>query len=138
MIRRPPRSTRTDTLFPYTTLFRSGDAGRAHQHHVGRAEVLAEAGLLVEQELVDRMAARQRRAQGVDEIAADPRQRALDDGRVVVAGLAPPMPFQCERARVVAPRQAQGTPAEERSPTGRAAWRERRCQYVKHPVVAVY
>src|SRR3546814_12630245 len=34
MIRRPPRSTRTDTLFPYTTLFRSGPAGdpywRAH------------------------------------------------------------------------------------------------------------
>src|SRR3546814_8200638 len=32
MIRRPPRSTRTDTLFPYTTLFRSmvtiGDTGR--------------------------------------------------------------------------------------------------------------
>src|SRR3546814_8774604 len=34
MIRRPPRSTRTDTLFPYTTLFRSLDglvvAGRAN------------------------------------------------------------------------------------------------------------
>src|SRR3546814_11320368 len=27
MIRRPPRSTRTDTLFPYTTLFRSGFCG---------------------------------------------------------------------------------------------------------------
>src|SRR3546814_1727676 len=27
MIRRPPRSTRTDTLFPYTTLFRSLAAG---------------------------------------------------------------------------------------------------------------
>src|SRR3546814_15905752 len=26
MIRRPPRSTRTDTLFPYTTLFRSANA----------------------------------------------------------------------------------------------------------------
>src|SRR3546814_8667125 len=26
MIRRPPRSTRTDTLFPYTTLFRSNDS----------------------------------------------------------------------------------------------------------------
>src|SRR3546814_4634917 len=26
MIRRPPRSTRTDTLFPYTTLFRSQDS----------------------------------------------------------------------------------------------------------------
>src|SRR3546814_5072654 len=36
MIRRPPRSTRTDTLFPYTTLFRSVIAGRGvarrHQH----------------------------------------------------------------------------------------------------------
>src|SRR3546814_1389553 len=30
MIRRPPRSTRTDTLFPYTTLFRSGLDGRRH------------------------------------------------------------------------------------------------------------
>src|SRR3546814_10083541 len=33
MIRRPPRSTRTDTLFPYTTLFRSTHprtAGRRH------------------------------------------------------------------------------------------------------------
>src|SRR3546814_3172125 len=30
MIRRPPRSTRTDTLFPYTTLFRS------HWHSSGR------------------------------------------------------------------------------------------------------
>src|SRR3546814_18842686 len=31
MIRRPPRSTRTDTLFPYTTLFRSPDCGRSVQ-----------------------------------------------------------------------------------------------------------
>src|SRR3546814_8029954 len=29
MIRRPPRSTRTDTLFPYTTLFRSTRTGAA-------------------------------------------------------------------------------------------------------------
>src|SRR3546814_1991759 len=29
MIRRPPRSTRTDTLFPYTTLFRSRPAASA-------------------------------------------------------------------------------------------------------------
>src|SRR3546814_9750318 len=29
MIRRPPRSTRTDTLFPYTTLFRSSDVPRS-------------------------------------------------------------------------------------------------------------
>src|SRR3546814_9922894 len=31
MIRRPPRSTRTDTLFPYTTLFRSQDKNDAEQ-----------------------------------------------------------------------------------------------------------
>src|SRR3546814_6392370 len=36
MIRRPPRSTRTDTLFPYTTLFRSR-ARSAHRAGVGRA-----------------------------------------------------------------------------------------------------
>src|SRR3546814_10618797 len=31
MIRRPPKSTRTDTLFPYTTLFRSGKAQLSQQ-----------------------------------------------------------------------------------------------------------
>src|SRR3546814_1569283 len=31
MIRRPPRSTRTDTLFPYTTLFRSGRQQQAEE-----------------------------------------------------------------------------------------------------------
>src|SRR3546814_11311926 len=31
MIRRPPRSTRTDTLFPYTTLFRSIFLSRANE-----------------------------------------------------------------------------------------------------------
>src|SRR3546814_12270460 len=47
MIRRPPRSTRTDTLFPYTTLFRSAAVGVVddvrhavvvadHHHHVAR------------------------------------------------------------------------------------------------------
>src|SRR3546814_6826585 len=37
MIRRPPRSTRTDTLFPYTTLFRSP------QFDFARASILSEA-----------------------------------------------------------------------------------------------
>src|SRR3546814_19087069 len=39
MIRRPPRSTRTDTLFPYTTLFRSaqGQAGRVRLRQAARA-----------------------------------------------------------------------------------------------------
>src|SRR3546814_6216191 len=36
MIRRPPRSTRTDTLFPYTTLFRSGSSFNNWQGHSQR------------------------------------------------------------------------------------------------------
>src|SRR3546814_11905294 len=38
MIRRPPRSTRTDTLFPYTTLFRSarGSSARLRRLRGGR------------------------------------------------------------------------------------------------------
>src|SRR3546814_4863808 len=34
MIRRPPRSTRTDTLFPYTTLFRSLDIFGIDDHRL--------------------------------------------------------------------------------------------------------
>src|SRR3546814_12057815 len=37
MIRRPPRSTRTDTLFPYTTLFRSIRLCRGNGHSHGHA-----------------------------------------------------------------------------------------------------
>src|SRR3546814_3031974 len=36
MIRRPPRSTRTDTLFPYTTLFRSPIRADFPRHEKGR------------------------------------------------------------------------------------------------------
>src|SRR3546814_8973557 len=36
MIRRPPRSKRTDTLFPYTTLFRSTGFGEVKLHGDGR------------------------------------------------------------------------------------------------------
>src|SRR3546814_5674493 len=40
MIRRPPRSTRTDTLFPYTTLFRSRTARRVAHEHAPAAQPL--------------------------------------------------------------------------------------------------
>src|SRR3546814_8483974 len=43
MIRPPPRSTRTDTLFPYTTLFRS--RRQAPQSHYGRSHVFAAIGI---------------------------------------------------------------------------------------------
>src|SRR3546814_3568234 len=46
MIRRPPRSTRTDTLFPYTTLFRS--------HHEVYAGVVSRTNIDIDDELVER------------------------------------------------------------------------------------
>src|SRR3546814_15397971 len=67
MIRRPPRSTRTDTLFPYTTLFRSLatvavrlEAGLAHhvlealahQRDVPRAPVVGAGGVQAEEALL--------------------------------------------------------------------------------------
>src|SRR3546814_5382243 len=59
MIRRPPRSTRTDTLFPYTTLFRSREAvlrgadGIIVSNHGGRALDHAPATLFVLPEIVE-------------------------------------------------------------------------------------
>src|SRR3546814_1197660 len=47
MIRRPPRSTRTDTLVPYTTLFRSAPANAGAQ---GMERVARDTGLLLSQE----------------------------------------------------------------------------------------
>src|SRR3546814_10087685 len=48
MIRRPPRSTRTDTLFPYTTLFRSleviGKAAGELEHRLGGRVVADQLG----------------------------------------------------------------------------------------------
>src|SRR3546814_13446889 len=55
MIRRPPRSTRTDTLFPYTTLFRSvrqfggirvPDVHDARRHHDGLRRIQKRLGVL--------------------------------------------------------------------------------------------
>src|SRR3546814_11815357 len=41
MIRRPPRSTRTDTLFPYTTLFRSAAKGARRLRNTALAYINA-------------------------------------------------------------------------------------------------
>src|SRR3546814_9462005 len=69
MIRRPPRSTRTDTLFPYTTLFRSeyrldvqaaaAGAGQAH-----RDPAKGRGGLEVDRAYLRKVQARSGRADG--------------------------------------------------------------------------
>src|SRR3546814_11920953 len=53
MIRRPPRSTRTDTLFPYTTLFRSIVADSAAQH-AGETAIGARMRLAVQESALRR------------------------------------------------------------------------------------
>src|SRR3546814_19940217 len=53
MIRRPPRSTRTDTLFPYTTLFRSTPTEKMPQCNLGLEGVLVQ--LRDVQEQLDRI-----------------------------------------------------------------------------------
>src|SRR3546814_9785636 len=48
MIRRPPRSTRTDTLFPYTTLFRSHLLGNLVERLLERNAIIAPFGIAFE------------------------------------------------------------------------------------------
>src|SRR3546814_13184816 len=52
MIRRPPRSTRTDTLFPYTTLFRSARLGEDAEVEVQLRQLAVEVQGRVEQRVV--------------------------------------------------------------------------------------
>src|SRR3546814_8897968 len=71
MIRRPPRSTRTDTLFPYTTLFRSVLEGPGDE---GRDDVVGLVALLLQE----------RDPQRVEHLL-DQRQLAAELGRCLVA-----------------------------------------------------
>src|SRR3546814_9184862 len=55
MIRRPPRSTRTDTRFPYTTLFRSAlDVDPAAEAQAGHTRTAAARGAAADERAADR------------------------------------------------------------------------------------
>src|SRR3546814_12444394 len=127
MIRRPPRSTRTDTLFPYTTLFRSADSpavlahgmtdgmdgrGRdaeAVQHTVGEKLVLGDDGPVAQQ------ARRNGLIGKVLALFLEAETATVEAQLVVVGGLQ------------LSPAEPQGhTPA---NPIGRGAGRERGCPY---------
>src|SRR3546814_17438392 len=115
MIRRPPRSTRTDTLFPYTTLFRSErqERGRA-QYLSASAAVLStlcagDAGLC----------------------------RSLDECRAAWCGAAIPAIARTgaghadgnlQAARTGGPRKRQSRRSSLPDEIGRASCRERVCQ----------
>src|SRR3546814_3109543 len=90
MIRRPPRSTRTDTLFPYTTLFRSRKDARAGRHLPLRSAAPvrrdAQANDEHQPSRHTRRAdgpprCRQRRARGSEQVRQRAVRRALDGNR---------------------------------------------------------
>src|SRR3546814_2373351 len=84
MTRRPPRYTRTDTLFPYTPLFRSGRAACMTAHRRGSAAPLGIGhGHAVFQP------GRQRKAQAMAWAARDQRQLLAVVEQLLVAGDAP-------------------------------------------------
>src|SRR3546814_4214781 len=85
MIRPPPRSTRTDTLFPYTTLFRSAEVPRvagAAEHRTGdperHAALEVEVADTLEAGLEDRVGVAQRGVLG------QPLLHELDEGADLV------------------------------------------------------
>src|SRR3546814_7250424 len=92
MIRRPPRSTRTDTLFPYTTLFRSIQPWTGTRPKVGRKPVTPQRsdGLRIEPRLSVPIAKLQSAAATADAAPAlDPQ-----DGSAVFQGLRTMQPYQ--------------------------------------------
>src|SRR3546814_8209215 len=82
MIRRPPRSTRTDTLFPYTTLFRSHGRARGRPDRVAR-----------------RLPPRGRKSRAA-EIALDRGDRTRRVGSSRLAGLAAERRRRCREPRL--------------------------------------
>src|SRR3546814_15796080 len=124
MIRRPPRSTRTDTLFPYTTLFRSVVSSVVAV--TPRAAPLAPASLAVLEKVTAAAFGQRRKMLRQSLKSLDLTTLGGDPARLFEAtGIAPTARAEelsvtdfCALARLVA------------SEIGRASCRERVCQYV--------
>src|SRR3546814_12432300 len=109
MIRRPPRSTRTDTLFPYTTLVRSASGKKSSRFQ--RHGSILRFGSLVAPDHGG--VSRVRLGRGLFPFRENPAR-----GRFM--------------ARIETPRPIRGTQdmiGETQAQIGRASWRERGCQY---------
>src|SRR3546814_13732594 len=110
MIRRPPRSTRTDTLFPYTTLFRSLSPGDTNDNGYYESFVLT-AREVAEEEgweltILDKVN------------PADSAEQARNLCRQEV-----------DMVAIAAGELADAIPVAEEEESGRASCRERVCQY---------
>src|SRR3546814_11529359 len=83
MIRQPPRSTRTDTLFPYSTLCRSGADAVARRHGACIGNIAADAAVAAENRARrnrDIAAEHRRRTAIAGRRASDDQRAAVDDG----------------------------------------------------------
>src|SRR3546814_13480636 len=116
MIRRPPRATRTDPLFPYPTLFRSDSSPTATSPPAGIVRTAEPAPGETAEQVTDP-------ATDADPTAppASPSPSPLSEAPVPAPLLAPPA------GPVPAPTAPADSPATE---IGRASCRERVCQYV--------
>src|SRR3546814_15851558 len=94
MLPRPPRSTRTYTLFPYTTLFRSARPfGRQLESRIGETEgrgrrMPRRRTARADGRDVDRLSARLRKGQARRDIAARPNDARHDPGAASARGAA--------------------------------------------------
>src|SRR3546814_19935479 len=135
MIRRPPRSTRTDTLFPYTTLFRSGYAGEQGAGcGVGNLARRIEEGALIGTLVYDMVDG---------ELAADlalDRKRGVEDARLL--GMKHALPVDAIFGLLLPKARIGSTDRHRRQllqpffidaakEIGKPYVRERECQYVK-------
>src|SRR3546814_17572167 len=132
MLRRPPKSTRTDTLFPYTTLFRSVVGPDPYAERVKHRVTLAIAvrgddGLHAHQRVILERHGSDR-IPGKDRGGGFERMKAVPKGRQHVAcdGFGRPPVWPVHRA------DDFGAPHEEDFilEIGRESCRERVCQYV--------
>src|SRR3546814_14837972 len=125
MIRRPPRSTRTDTLFPYTTLFRS-DQQETPQQPRQRTEEPALDGTRQKPDADQRGG---RDPEDDDRVALHQQRRAVEEHeRHQESGEAV---FERDRRRL------HGVAPRDRRKIGRASCRERVCKYGYISVAAV-
>src|SRR3546814_12651434 len=104
MIRRPPRSTRTDTLFPYTTLFRS-------------PTTLAEIAKIAAEEEVNIIVPEDNFGDGMFGKLLEPYVNAI-------------RPCRVEGVKAKGQKEVRIIGALEPVKIGRASCRERVCQYV--------
>src|SRR3546814_10979407 len=120
MIRRPPRSTRTDTLFPYTTLFRSLVIPEV-QIHAWVAEI---GGDVIDPANFDLEEIDRNPFFCPDPAAAQRWEAAMDAARKAGSSLG--AVIECAASGVPA---GWGAPVYAKQ-IGRASCRERVCQYV--------